>query len=374
MPGLAVTKDKDTYPVRWTGGQATVTLPRHIDVSNADQISEQLLSAINRGATELIADMTTTASCDHAGADAVARAYQRAAASGTQLRLVITAQIVRRVLSINGLDRLVPVYPSLDAATAAAEPLTVIPFTPAGGDGQAAHRRSASPGPRQRAAGTPDRPRTAAITRAVLGKLVDALADGVALADDDGTLALVNRRVEEMFGYEHAELAGQPVESLIPADLRAAHHAHRAGYARTPRTRAMGEGMRLVGLRKDGTTFPVQVSLSPVPTATGHLTLAVIRDITGARQGGDLMDIARAAAATQQAHRSQELLDRIVDSLIDVGLSLQAAIDQPSDLALQHITGALRQLDDAIRMIRDHAFTTRGSGARLDPAPPDDDQ
>jgi anti-anti-sigma factor len=373
----AVTKDKDTYPVRWTGGQAVVTLPGHIDVSNAGQITEQLLSVINRGATELIADMTTTASCDHAGADAVARAYQRAAVNGTQLRLVITAQIVRRVLSINGLDRLIPVYPSLGAATAAAEPVTVIPFTPhptAVGDGQAAHPRSARPGPRQRAAGTPGRPRTAAISPAVLGWLIDALADGVALAGDDGTLAWVNRRAEEMFGYEHAELAGQPVESLIPADLRVAHHAHRAGYARAPKTRAMGEGMRLVGLRKDGTTFPVQVSLSPVPTATGHLTLVVIRDVTGARLGGDLMDIARAAVGTQQEHRNKELLDRVVGSLIDVGISLQAAIDQPSDLARQHIMRALQRLDDAIGMIRDHAVTTHVSGAPLDPAPPGDDQ
>ena len=74
-----------------------------------------------------------------------------------------------------------------------------------------------------------------------------------------------------MFGYGHADLAGRPVESLIPADLRAAHCGHRAGYARVPRARPMGDGARLVGLRKDGTTFPVQVSLSPVPTATGHL-------------------------------------------------------------------------------------------------------
>ena len=63
--------------------------------------------------------MTATASCDHAGADAVVRAYQRAAASGTQLRLVVTAQIVRRLLSVTGLDRLISIYPSLEAATIA---------------------------------------------------------------------------------------------------------------------------------------------------------------------------------------------------------------------------------------------------------------
>ena len=114
-----MTRDTDSYPVRWTGGLAIMTLPEHIDVSNAGQIREQLLSVINRGATVLITDMTTTLSCDHAGVDAVVRAYQRAVTSGTQLRLVVTARIVRRVLAVNGLDRLIPIYPSLDAAVAA---------------------------------------------------------------------------------------------------------------------------------------------------------------------------------------------------------------------------------------------------------------
>jgi anti-anti-sigma factor len=362
MHARAPAVSEDGYPEQWTGRQAVVTLPGHIDMSNAGQISDQLLSVIDRGASELIADMTGTASCDHAGAGAVVRAYQRAAANGTQLRLVITAEVVRRTLSLNGLDRFIPVYPSLEAATSAASQATVIPFASADG-GHGMRSRSVRPRPGQRAAGAPDRPGSAVITQAVLGRLIDALADGVALADGDGTLALVNRRAAEMFGYEHDELAGQLVESLIPADLRAAHTAHRAGYARAPRTRAMGEGMQLVGLRKDGATFPVQVSLSPVLTATGHLTLAVIRDATDARRGGDLMDIARVAAGAQQAYRSQEVLDRVVDSLFDVGLSLQAAMDLPSDLARQHITRALQQLDDAIREIRDHAFITRGSGA-----------
>ena len=118
----------DTYPVLWVGPQAVVALPEHIDVSNASQIREELLWVINRGATALIADMTATLSCDHSGADAVMRAYQRALASGTQLRLVVTAPIVRRVLGVDGLDRLIPVYPSLEAATAAGTP--EVPLTP----------------------------------------------------------------------------------------------------------------------------------------------------------------------------------------------------------------------------------------------------
>ena len=114
--------------VQWMGRQAVIALPEHIDVSNASQIREELLSVVNRGAATLIADMTATLSCDQSGADAVMRAYQRALASGTQLRLAVTAQIVRRVLDVYGLARLVSVYPSLEAATAAGTP--TIPATP----------------------------------------------------------------------------------------------------------------------------------------------------------------------------------------------------------------------------------------------------
>jgi anti-sigma B factor antagonist len=120
----------ETYPVRWSGQQAVMALPEHIDVSNAGQVREELLSAINRGAKSLIADMTATMSCDQAGTDAVVRAYQRAIVSGTELRLVVAAQIVRRVLSSNGLGRLVAIYPTLESATAARAP-AVVPRRPA---------------------------------------------------------------------------------------------------------------------------------------------------------------------------------------------------------------------------------------------------
>jgi anti-anti-sigma factor len=362
-------------PVRWTGLRAVVTLPEHIDVANAGQIREELLSVINRGATELVADMTATASCDHAGADAVARAYQRAAASGSQLRLVVPAPIVRRVLSINGLDRLIPVYPSLEAATAAAAPATVTPPVPtraaAAGGRQAVPGRSARARRPRRPAGPRGAPKAAVITGAVLRNLLDALDDGIVLADDDGVLALVNRRLEHMFGYEGGELLGQPVESLIPADLHPAHRSHRAGYARAPRARPMGAGARLVGLRKDGATFPVEVSLSPVPIATGHLTLAVVRDATQTRQHDDLAGLARAAVTAQRTQRGPELLDKVVSSLFHVGLSLQAAIGLPHRMARQRITEALQQLDDTIHEIRDHMFAASGQQNQPHREPPD---
>lgn len=352
-------------PVRWTGRQAVVTLPEHIGVSNSGQIREQLLELVNRGAAVLIADMTGTVSCDHGGADALLRAYQRASISGAQLRMAVTAQIVRRVLDASGLDRLVSIYPSVEAAIAAGTP-GVIPLVPRPGKGQGEDQ--VSPG-RRRAAAPRNRSQASGVTPAVLWGLVDALHDGVVLTDDDGVLVLANRRAEDMFGYMAGELIGQPVESLVPADLRAAHISQRAGYAQQPTARPMASRARLPGRRKDGSTFPARVSLSPVPTATGRFILAVIRDVTEDLPRADLADLARAAATAEQARRGRVLLDRVVNGLLHVGLSLQAAIDLPHDVAVQQIADALRHLDDTIREIHDHVFADHDHDGPPDPAP-----
>jgi len=348
------------FPVSWTGRRAVVTLPEHIDVSNVAGFREQLLSVINRGAVVLIVDMTATASCDHAAVDAVARAYQRAAVSGTQLRLVVTVPVVRRVLSIEGLDRLVPIYPSLEAATAAATP---------------DQNGVASPSARAQAVGRPSGPAglpsVAAITPTVLWQLIDALGDGLVLTAEGGEIVLVNHRCAEMFGYEREELAGRSIESLVPADVRARHREYRTAYERAPEARPMGERARLAGLRKDGATFPIAISLSPVPTATGHFVLAVIRDTTEGRRREDLADLARAAVA-EHTERDRELLDRVVHGLFQVGLSLQAAVDLPGEVARERIGEALRQLDDSIHEIRDYEFTALRGGLPSDPEPPDD--
>ena len=106
-------------PERWADRLAIVVLPEHFGLPDVDQIREQLLSVLNRGALVLIADLSATVSCDHAGSDALARVYQRAVSSGTELRLVVTSEIVRRVLTVSGVDRLVSHYPSLESALAA---------------------------------------------------------------------------------------------------------------------------------------------------------------------------------------------------------------------------------------------------------------
>ena len=126
---------EDIDLVQWAGQQAVVALPVHMDASNAGQIREELLSVITGGATALIADMTATIWCDHVGADAVVRAFQRAVISGTELRLVVTAEPVSRMLSPSGLDRLVPICPSLEAATAASPPAEVLAVVAGPGPG-----------------------------------------------------------------------------------------------------------------------------------------------------------------------------------------------------------------------------------------------
>jgi anti-anti-sigma factor len=352
---------EDVCPVRWTGRRAVVELPEQVGLSNSGQIREELLAVINRGADTLIVDMTACISCDHAGADALARAHQRASVSGTELRLVVTAQIVRRVLDISGIGRLVPVYPCLEAAMAARAHTMVLPLPPrpaeAEPDGHGPRQGGGRAMHRPQAAGSLNGHRTA-ITPAVMWKLIDALPDGVVLADGDGVLVLANRQMEEMFGYQQGELSGHPIAALIPADLRAAHHRHLANYVQAPEARPMGAGARLVGLRKDGTTFPVEISLSPIPT-TGRLTLAVVRDATQTGRQADLLDMARAAVATGQAHRLQELLDGITARLYHLGLSLQTASGLPAGTARQAIADALQHLDDTLREIRDSTFPDR---------------
>jgi anti-anti-sigma factor len=342
---------EDMEPAVWAALPTVVAFPERVDVSNAAQVREQLLAAFDRGAAVVIADMSATASCDDVGVDTLARAYQQAAIRCAELRLVAAEPAVRRQLAAQGLDRLVPVYSSVEAAVAAGEP-----------DGQDS---SGYPAPPTAAPRWPVRPRagsgSASVNQAVLRRLIDALADGIVLADEDGHIVLANRRAAAIFGYSHGELAGHLVEALMPASLRDVHRLDRAAYALKPVARPMADRARLVGLRKDGTTIPVTITLSPVPTGTGHFVLAVIRDAIQEYRQDDLTDLVHGVLA-EQAHHAEELLDRVVGSLFRVGLSIDTAAGQPAELARERISEALQRLDDTIQEIRDHVFRLRRPG------------
>ncbi len=116
--------------------------------------------------------------------------------------------------------------------------------------------------------------------------VLDAAPDAMVIADGRGRIVLVNAQAEKLFGYLREELLGQPVETLVPSRLRGAHRSHREGYHQDPRTRPMGEGgLELLGVRKDGTEFPAEISLSPLESDEGLLAITAVRDVTERRRG-----------------------------------------------------------------------------------------
>ncbi|MDV6030896.1 MAG: PAS domain S-box protein [Phycisphaera sp. RhM] len=127
--------------------------------------------------------------------------------------------------------------------------------------------------------------------------LLDAAPDAMVIVDSRGTIQIANCQAEWMFGYSREELIGNPVEMLVPGQLRDVHRDHRAEFVNTPAVRPMGQEMELRGVRKDGSDLAVEISLSPFKTPSGVLTTAAVRDITARKE------------AERELQRSRERLD-----------------------------------------------------------------
>ena len=138
----------------------------------------------------------------------------------------------------------------------------------------------------------------ALLARPEFQTLVESAPDALVMIDERGRIALVNHQTEVLFGYSRQELLGQELECLLPERFHTLHLHHRCSYLQTPGVRPMGVGLDLYGRRKDGSEFPVDISLSPLRTAAGLFIISSIRDLTERRR---LEQGARAHQALLQA-------------------------------------------------------------------------
>jgi PAS domain S-box-containing protein len=153
--------------------------------------------------------------------------------------------------------------------------------------------------------------------------LLETLPDAVIAVDRDGTIVQVNSQIQALFGYHRDELIGQKVEMLVPESFRQQHHHHRDNFARAPKTRRMGADLDLYGRRRNGSEFPVEISLSPILTDRGSFVLSAIRDISD-----------RKRIAEELRRANEELHQKTTEQLGEYRSRLASIIDSSEDAIL----------------------------------------
>jgi protein-histidine pros-kinase len=178
--------------------------------------------------------------------------------------------------------------------------------------------------------------RDAKLVEARFRDLLESMPDGIIMINLTGRVVYSSSQAEHLFGYSSGELKGQPVEILLPQRFRETHVGHRSNYFTQPRTRTMGVGLELFGLRKDGTEFPVEISLSPLKTEEGTLVMSAIRDI-GERKRAEqkfrgLLESAPDAIVIVNGRGSIVLVNSQTEKLF--GFSRAELLDQKIELLL----------------------------------------